>query len=86
VITVNAITCPRCKDTIYSRAHYDCRSCGCGDTFIDGGFDYIRIGSKDENALTTKKIEINATKKQLYEDWNLAGDKFGLIKNSGKIG
>jgi len=63
MIEVNAITCPRCEDTIYSRAHHDFRSCSCGDTFVDGGFDCISIGGKNLGTLVSKKIEVNATKK-----------------------
>jgi len=84
MIKVNAIQCSKCGDTIYSRTHYDCRSCSCGSIFIDGGFDYTRIGSKEEKALKVKKININATKKELYEDWNLTKGQFGLIKDKKK--
>jgi len=33
---VSAICCPKCKNIIYSRARHDCRSCSCGEVYIDG--------------------------------------------------
>jgi len=77
---VNAITCSKCSDTIYSRVRHDCRSCSCGKVYIDGGFDYLRVGG--EEAVHTKvfKLKIKATKKELFDDWNLRKDKLGLIK------
>ena len=79
---VNAIICPGCGDTIYSRARHDFRTCSCGKTYIDGGFDYIRAGSKYPTGVNSKRITVNATKKELNDDWNLYGDKYGLIKGN----
>ena len=76
---VNAIKCLKCGDTIYSRAVHDFRQCSCGECFIDGGFEYVRIGG-DEKNWKSKKINVNATKKELYDDWNTRTDKFGKIK------
>lgn len=44
MITVSAIECPRCKETIWSRHGHDFRHCGCGYCFIDGGRHYTRWG------------------------------------------
>ena len=44
---VNAIQCPRCGDTIYSRTRHDYRSCSCGSVSIDGGFDYMISSNSD---------------------------------------
>lgn len=78
MVTVTAITCPSCKQTIYSRARHDYHSCECGDVFVDGGFDYLRYGRKDQVPEITK-VKVNATKKELYDDWNRSIDKFGII-------
>ena len=75
---VTAVVCPNCKDTIYSRAHYDCHNCTCGQTFVDGGFEYLRIGGQSEPKLV--EIEVDATKQELYQDWNKSINRFGLIK------
>ncbi len=72
---VTGVVCPCCGDTIYSRAIHDFRTCTCGETFIDGGYDYIRT-----NVFETKEIEINCTKEQLYKDYNFGIDKCGIIK------
>jgi len=76
---VNAIECQKCKDTIYSRAGHDFRYCSCKEVFIDGGFDYTRIGG-EKKMFKEKTIEVKATKKELYDDWNTRADKFGVIK------
>jgi len=79
---VKAIKCNNCGDIIYSRARHDCRGCTCGEIYIDGGFDYIRVGGK-----TFPKIfdfEIKASKKELYNDWNDMKDKYGLVKTRNK--
>ena len=76
---VNAIQCSKCGDTIFSRARHDCRACTCGGLYIDGGFEYTRVGYK-EAFPKILKINVKATRKELYNDWNNAIDKFGLIK------
>ncbi len=42
---VDAIICPKCKATVWSRYGHDMRYCDCGYCYIDGGRDYLpRIG------------------------------------------
>jgi ribosomal protein S27AE len=77
-ITVSAITCPDCGDIIFSRARHDYRSCTCGKCAIDGGFDYIKISALKLPKI--EKIEVAATLKELYNDWNENKNVFGLIK------
>ena len=77
---VYAVRCPKCKDIIYSRATHDFHYCSCGNVFIDGGFEYTRIGAEDLDALERMEIDVNATEKELYKDWNKNIDKFGIIK------
>ena len=76
-----AIKCVYCHDIIFSRARHDFRVCSCDATFIDGGFDYTRYGG--DGALV--EIELDATKKQLYDDWNTRTDKFGIIHEKNPI-
>ena len=80
---VNAIKCPTCGDVIYSRAVHDYRPCTCGASAIDGGFDYIRVTGANIGNL--KVINVKATKMDLYRDWNLHLDKFGLIPGENGI-
>lgn len=81
MITVNAIICPSCGDTIYSRARHDFHYCSCGETFIDGGFDYTHFGGKDLLAIKHVTLEIPTTKQKFYDDWNKQINHYGLIKN-----
>lgn len=80
MIKVNALTCPKCGDTIYSRARHDFRNCTCCGIFIDGGFDYMKCGGKLIKQAKVIKLQIEATKKELYNDWNTKKDLFGRIK------
>lgn len=81
---IDAIQCNKCGDTIFSRARHDYRSCSCGECFVDGGFDYMRVGFKDKDSYINKSLEIDTTKEILYKDWNNRKDKFGLIKAKKK--
>lgn len=78
-MNIKAIKCGECKDIIYSRTRHDFHACSCGKTFIDGGFEYFRVGSETMN-YEIVDIEVEATRSELYEDWNKRFDKFGLIK------
>jgi len=83
---VSAIKCPCCGDTIYSRACHDYRSCSCFGVSIDGGFDYIKV-SCDPKLSNIKlcSVNVDATKDELYTDWNQKKDKFGLIRNENGV-
>lgn len=84
MITCKAIKCPECKTIIYSRARHDFRSCTCGKCSIDGGFDYIRVVCDTKIKIPEAfDIEVNATKKELYDDWNsIDKNIYGLIKET----
>jgi hypothetical protein len=81
---INAIKCLHCGDIIYSRARHDFHTCSCDlndrGIAIDGGFDLCRICQGPNAKYKWIKIEVNATKQELYQDWNTGTDKFGLIK------
>ncbi len=78
---INAIKCPSCGDIIYSRARHDMRWCNCGEVAIDGGFDYAKV-SYTTSSPERVEIEVNATKAELYSDWNNRIDDYGLIKKT----
>lgn len=84
MIEVNAIKCGRCGDTVYSRARHDFRSCTCGAVAADGGRDYFKCCFNPEIPHETLTIKVDATARELYDDWNQfnSGDKFGLIKGN----
>ena len=82
---IKARKCPLCKDLIFSRARHDFRNCSCGAIFVDGGFDYLRMGFTTKAVESFRRIKtvdviVDATKEELYDDWNKKTDKFGLIK------
>lgn len=77
---VQAVRCRECRDLIYSRAVHDFHRCTCGYVFVDGGFSYLRYGAKDMSRIEVVKLEVNATKKELYEDWNRSKDKYGTVR------
>jgi len=79
-LKIKAIRCPRCKDVIYSRARHDYRCCGCGLIGVDGGFDYWKINIKEWIEFDIIDLEVNATKKELYRDWNEGINKYGIVK------
>lgn len=42
------VKCNTCKEVIFSEYRHDFKYCGCGDTFVDGGTDYLRTGWADK--------------------------------------
>lgn len=79
---VNTLTCPVCKDEVYSKATHDMRGCSCNAIFVDGGFDYFRCGYKPELGKKVKsRIRyVSHSKQELYDDWNCGYDLLGFIK------
>jgi hypothetical protein len=77
------VTCPQCHLEIFSRARHDYRLCGCDNqTMVDGGFaGYVRYGGNRmmEIKESFRYRFVNATKVELYEDWNYGRNKFGII-------
>lgn len=47
--------CSICDDIIFSNSRHDWVSCACGEIFIDGGFDYLRIGAREEFPLRVRR-------------------------------
>ena len=43
-LTQYGVRCNKCLDRIFSNSRHDFVSCKCGSTYVDGGFDYFRIG------------------------------------------
>jgi formate-dependent nitrite reductase cytochrome c552 subunit len=52
----------------------------CGACYIDGGFDYVRVGYDQKIGSPEQLVmEVNADKGQLYHDWNNGENAFGMI-------
>ncbi len=80
---VLTVTCPKCGAEMYSRARHDYHGCKCGTT-VDGGFDYLRFGWPNGCQKPETRVRyVNATRWQLYDDWNRHLEKFGFIKAKG---
>lgn len=82
---VLTVTCPNkdCSEEIYSRARHDFHYCKCGEIFCDGGFEYMRVGWEKE--MPKQRIRyVNASRQELYDDWNKRIDKFGRIEKKNK--
>jgi hypothetical protein len=81
------VTCPKCNTEMYSRSPHDYRDCGCPfGTMVDGGFaEYIRYGGQDLSLVKSSFHYrfVKATRQELYDDWNLGRDKFGIIPKKG---
>lgn len=41
---INGIKCSQCKSVLVSLTRHDFQMCKCEGLFIDGGFDYCRLG------------------------------------------
>lgn len=39
------IRCKSCSEDIFSNSVHDFVTCKCGAVYIDGGFDYMRVGA-----------------------------------------
>lgn len=71
---VTGVICEDCGQIIFSRARHDFRYCCCGNTSVDGGFDYLKIGANKPPKFVD--FEVKATKKELYDDWNYSRDQY----------
>lgn len=46
--TLNAVKCLMCGEILISRHRHDFKMCSCSNkTFVDGGFDYMRVGGRE---------------------------------------
>lgn len=84
MLKVNAYQCPYCRDIIYSRTRHDFCTCSCGKISVDGGFDYTRVAF-EELEPEPYPLEVDATKQELYDDWNERRDEFGLVHFWGDV-
>lgn len=77
-VIVTCLTCPNCGYTVFSRARHDMRSCSCKQSHIDGGFDYVKFGFKGDEPKRIQ-IAVDASRRELYDDWNQRTDLYGVI-------
>lgn len=78
-----AIKCPKCEDIVYSRHRHDLRWCSCNSCYIDGGFDYTRVGfitAIDPKDIKSITLQFDIPKEDLYNDYKSGANKHGIIK------
>ena len=46
MVKKTGVMCPNCQEVLFSYSRHDFKECKCGDTFVDGGNDYLRYGGK----------------------------------------
>ena len=69
------IRCKNCGDELFSEHRHDWKCCSCfrneagnGGCFIDGGYDYVRIGGDPENYEYIRRDEHGNITTQTLED------------------
>jgi hypothetical protein len=72
---VRGVICQKCHTFVYSRTHHDFRWCPCRSVAVDGGFEYLKVSGVWDGE--THRKAVNASRKDLFEDWNTGMDKFG---------
>jgi len=78
---IPAIRCPRCGDTIYSRAREDIRQCSCGACSVNGGREIFLVSWQpgiDKPEIVN--LDIDTDEEILYDDWNESKNEYGIIK------
>lgn len=62
------LQCLQCKSKIFSDHVHDYKTCSCGECYVDGGFDYFRMGCQDigKVKIVKRKIPKNRKKRVLY--------------------
>lgn len=68
---VDIAICPNCRCGIYSVATHDFHYCPCGSLFIDGGFDYMRVGGAGFlGRVRYIALNVPQSKAELLKDYN----------------
>lgn len=70
----HGIACPRCGDEVYSNSRHDFESCLCGAVFIDGGWDYKRVGY-DEGGAGFRSVSRTVDRKALPSYYSNEDDR-----------
>ena len=83
VLTRNAIKCLQCNTVLESKHRHDFQCCGCeNQTFVDGGYDYSRVGGKDFDLIEDlceykeyTKIEYESLQQQYKEHQRILNEQ-----------
>ena len=83
VLTRNAIKCLQCNTVLESKHRHDFQCCGCeNQTFVDGGYDYSRVGGKDFDLIEDlceykeyTKLEYDSLQQQYKEQQRILNEQ-----------
>jgi hypothetical protein len=69
-----------CGDVIESKHRHDFVKCGCGHSFLDGGYDYTRYGGRllfvdDSFDFSDKDIKMSVIEKKYWVEGIKEGEK-----------
>jgi len=78
---INGIYSKSTKEILYSRSRNDFRESEDGNCFVDGGFDYFRMGGNFENFIEVELDPEILLKQILYYDWNYGNKNAENFKN-----
>lgn len=85
---LNAIKCPHCGDTVYSRVREDLRYCSCKYVWISGGTVCTRrgytVGNPKERFISVQ-VQVDTNFTDLFTDWNRGIDRLGIIKEKDNV-
>ena len=56
-----------CGDVVESKHRHDFVTCSCGESFVDGGNDYLRVGGPPGNLPTVLREEPNVQRGEADE-------------------
>lgn len=79
---VNAIECKECDVIVYSRTSDDVRPCSCGRVVVMGGQEHFKYDIYTNPDYEIKKINVDASMIDLYNDWLWMEDKYGLVEHN----
>lgn len=78
-VSVNAFTCPKCKQTVYARCEHDLHTCFCSSVDCHGRLTNMAekngVSSCDSVSLT-----IDASQEELSADFYYNGGHYGTIQ------
>lgn len=80
---VRAVKCNHCGTTVYSRCKTDKRTCLCGRVSLSGGVTPGEMTCSLPMDIEWFDIVIDKDLNDLYYDWNLNVDRYGMIHPEG---
>lgn len=78
-LIVSAVECKECEMIVFSRAEQDVRSCTCGRVVVMGGQKHFKYDVYTNPPYEVKKVEIQASMSDLFQDWEEMRDEYGLM-------